>query len=526
MIEQTFSNAPEPGWYDNISMYYNNKTEQNFKLMCMKLYGIVTDSKINSQSGNMILNAYSFWNIRPKVWIASLISIFVISAVGLLGVGVVPLVQKVFFNQVIQYLVALAVGTLTGDAMLHLLPHAISSGQDHDHGGELTSSKEENGERIAIMKEKILSLTSEYRAEKKLEKEDRERALLNLPVAPVTRRLSSVRPSIAPSGLLAVPGQTRRPSQLDPTSCRRASRAMSIANEDVFVTGLSSKAMKSIDILYSYAEEYDELTRRSSQDISVDQPLVKHELQLDLPDGKSKQINEGDSSKKDIQQQQHQENLAINLPKITIANENETKIKESEKQLRIDLPDHHQEDVNTSDHGHGHSHGHSHEVPESVAAVAWMVIMGDGLHNFTDGMAIGAAFAQSISGGLSTSVAVFCHELPHELGDFAVLLKTGMRIKEAMFFNIISSILCLFGMLVGIGVGNVESASYWIFAITAGTFIYIALVDMLPELNSVELRPGQTRIGQLMIQTTGLITGVGIMLVIALFEDSIRVIVD
>ncbi|RTG81892.1 solute carrier family 39 (zinc transporter), member 10 [Schistosoma bovis] len=364
---------------------------------------------------------------------------------------------------------------------------AISSGQGHDHGAELTTSKEENGERIAIMKgfvalggvyfffmaEKILSLTSEYRAEKKLEKEDRERALLNLPVAPVTRRLSSVRPSIAPSGLLAVPGQTRRLSQLDPTSCRRASRAMSIANEDVFVTGLSSKAMKSIDILYSYAEEYDELTRRSSQDISVDQPLVKHELQLDLPDVKSKQINEGDSSKKDIQQQQHQENLAINLPKITIANENETKTKESEKQ-----------------------------VPESVAAVAWMVIMGDGLHNFTDGMAIGAAFAQSISGGLSTSVAVFCHELPHELGDFAVLLKTGMRIKEAMFFNIISSILCLFGMLVGIGVGN------------------------LPELNSVELRPGQTRIGQLMIQTTGLITGVGIMLVIALFEDSIRVIVD
>ncbi|CAH8549027.1 unnamed protein product [Schistosoma rodhaini] len=398
--------------------------------MCMKLYEIVTDSKNNSKSGNMLLNAYNVWNIRPKVWIASLISIFVISAVGLLGVGVVPLVQKVFFNQVIQYLVALAVGTLTGDAMLHLLPHAISIGQGHDHGGEETSSKEENGERIAILKglvalggvyfffmaEKILSLTSEYRAEKKLEKEDRERALLNLPVAPVTRRLSSVRPSLAPGGLLAVSGQTRRLSQLDPTSCRRASRAMSIANEDVFVTGLSSKAMKSIDILYSYAEEYDELTRRSSQDNGIEQPLVKHEAQLDLPDGKPKQVNEENSSKKDIQQ--HQEKLVINLPKITIAEENETKIKESEKQLRIDLPDHHQEDVNTSDHGHGHSHGHSHEVPESVAAVAWMVIMGDGLHNFTDGMAIGAAFAQSISGGLSTSVAVFCHELPHELDRF------------------------------------------------------------------------------------------------------------
>ncbi|KAA3680106.1 solute carrier family 39 (zinc transporter), member 10 [Paragonimus westermani] len=175
---------------------------------------------------------------------------------------------------------------------------------------------------------------------------------------------------------------------------------------------------------------------------------------------------------------------------------------------------------------------------------------------------VGAAFAQSISGGLSTAVAVFCHELPHELGkhklrllrhdlercDFAVLLKTGMRIKDALFFNVVSSILSLFGMLVGIAVGNVASASYWIFAITAGTFIYIALVDMnflsnkytsyeniysklcllfkLPELSTAELRPGQTRVGQIFLQSFGLLTGVGIMLCIALFEDRIKVIVD
>ncbi|KAK4471560.1 hypothetical protein MN116_004977 [Schistosoma mekongi] len=541
-VNATFSTAPTLNWYDSVKIYHENKTEQNFKLMCMELYRIVTDSKNNSQDGNEMLNVYSIWNIRLKVWIASLISILVISAVGLLGVGVVPLVQKVFYNHVIQYLVALAVGTLTGDAMLHLLPHAISGGQGHGHK---EASEEEDGERIAILKglvalggvyfffmaEKILSLTSEHRAEKKLEKEDRERTLLNLPIAPGTRRLSSIRTSLVPSGHLTVPGQTRRSSQFDPTSCRRASRAMSIANEDVFVTGLSSKAMKSIDILYSYAEEYNELTRRPSQDIGLDQPITKNELQLRLPDGRSKQISEMNASNKDLQnQQQLQANSAINVPNITIeANDevektSEVKTKDSNKQLRIDLPDHHEEEEKSFDHEHSHSH--SHEVPESVAAVAWMVIMGDGLHNFTDGMAIGAAFAQSISGGLSTSVAVFCHELPHELGDFAVLLKTGMRIKEAMFFNIISSILCLFGMLVGIAVGNIESASYWIFSITAGTFIYIALVDMLPELNSAELRPGQTRIGQLVIQTAGLTTGVGIMLVIALFEDSIRVIVD
>lgn len=75
--------------------------------------------------------------------------------------------------------------------------------------------------------------------------------------------------------------------------------------------------------------------------------------------------------------------------------------------------------ISRSQNSHGHKHGHSHcedGVPKSVAAVAWMVILGDGIHNLSDGLAIGAAFANSITGGFSTSVAVFCHELPHEIG--------------------------------------------------------------------------------------------------------------
>ncbi|VEL08842.1 unnamed protein product [Protopolystoma xenopodis] len=132
------------------------------------------------------------------------------------------------------------------------------------------------------------------------------------------------------------------------------------------------------------------------------------------------------------------------------------------------------------------------------------------------------AFAGSISGGISTAVAVFCHELPHELGDFAVLLKTGMRLKEAFFFNILSSVLSFVGMLVGIAVGNIQSASLWIFAFTAGTFIYIALVDMLPELSSADVKPGESRIAHLVIQNLGLMTGVGVMLLIALFEEQIK----
>ena len=74
-------------------------------------------------------------------------------------------------------------------------------------------------------------------------------------------------------------------------------------------------------------------------------------------------------------------------------------------------------------HSHGgHGHSHCHKVPKTVSAIAWMVILGDGIHNFSDGLAIGAAFANSITGGLSTSIAVFCHELPHEIGNLTTLM--------------------------------------------------------------------------------------------------------
>lgn len=130
-------------------------------------------------------------------------------------------------------------------------------------------------------------------------------------------------------------------------------------------------------------------------------------------------------------------------------------------------------------HGHSHTHGHVHSPPRSLSAVAWMVVMGDGLHNFTDGMTIGAAFSNSIAGGFSTAIAVFCHELPHELGDFAVLLKAGMTPRQAVYYNILSSVLSFFGMVLGVLIGERPEASEIIFACAAGMFIYIALVDMV-----------------------------------------------
>lgn len=83
-------------------------------------------------------------------------------------------------------------------------------------------------------------------------------------------------------------------------------------------------------------------------------------------------------------------------------------------------------------------------------------------------MAIGAAFSMSIGGGFSTAVAVFCHELPHELGDFAMLLKAGMTTKQALFYNLLSSVLCFLGNTMGVWLGNTKYASSWVFAAAAG----------------------------------------------------------
>ena len=84
--------------------------------------------------------------------------------------------------------------------------------------------------------------------------------------------------------------------------------------------------------------------------------------------------------------------------------------------LTVFISEHH-----TSHHGHSHSHGHIHARPHGVASLAWLVLAGDGLHNLSDGLAIGAAFAASITGGFTTAIAVLCHELPHELGKLFIL---------------------------------------------------------------------------------------------------------
>ncbi|XP_035181814.1 metal cation symporter ZIP8 isoform X3 [Oxyura jamaicensis] len=113
-----------------------------------------------------------------------------------------------------------------------------------------------------------------------------------------------------------------------------------------------------------------------------------------------------------------------------------------------------------------------------IGTIAWMVTLSDALHNFIDGLAIGASFTLSLFQGLSTSIAILCEEFPHELGDFVILLSAGMSTRQALFFNFLSACSCYIGMAFGILVGN-NFTSNIIFAVAGGMFLYISLADMV-----------------------------------------------
>ncbi|KTF84187.1 hypothetical protein cypCar_00039165, partial [Cyprinus carpio] len=108
----------------------------------------------------------------------------------------------------------------------------------------------------------------------------------------------------------------------------------------------------------------------------------------------------------------------------------------------------------------------------------YMITIGDGIHNFADGLAIGAAFSISWRSGLATSLAVLCHELPHELGDFAILLHCGLSVKLALLLNVASSLTSFIGLYIALSVSTETVAKEWISAVTAGLFLYVGLADM------------------------------------------------
>lgn len=130
----------------------------------------------------------------------------------------------------------------------------------------------------------------------------------------------------------------------------------------------------------------------------------------------------------------------------------------------------------------GAGHSHAFEDPAwskdeiqselccGLMPIALMIIIGDAIHNFADGLAVGVSFAKSNTLGLSTSLAVVFHELPHEIGDFAVLIDTGLAVWKALLLNLLSALTAFGGLYVGIALGTDDTLRPWLFAVTAGMF--------------------------------------------------------
>jgi len=126
---------------------------------------------------------------------------------------------------------------------------------------------------------------------------------------------------------------------------------------------------------------------------------------------------------------------------------------------------------------------HCHEKECPVHPFAYLNLVGDGVHNFIDGIAIAASFLSSQSLGIITTTAVLMHEIPQELGDFGVLLFGGFSKRKAIFLNFLSAILAVSGALVTYFLISYLPPTSYILAFTAGGFIYIATTDLIPELH-------------------------------------------
>lgn len=127
---------------------------------------------------------------------------------------------------------------------------------------------------------------------------------------------------------------------------------------------------------------------------------------------------------------------------------------------------------------------HCHKGKCETHAFTYLNLVGDGVHNFTDGLAIAASFAVSIDFGVVTTLVIIFHEIPQEIGDFAVLVYGGFSKSKALFYNFLTALTCVAGTAIGYPLASrVKDFSVLLIPLIAGGFIYIAACDLIPELH-------------------------------------------
>ncbi|CAH1786175.1 unnamed protein product [Owenia fusiformis] len=353
---------------------------------------------------------------KPKpaeVWGYGVLTVTIINACALTGVCFVPVMRHRYYRRFLMFMVALAVGVLTGSSLLFLIPEAFNLYED-ERNAEMYMWKSTTiiaGIFLFFVLERILKMIMDWR-----QSIDKEKMGNELPVCSV---------------------HARTPHENEPHM--KVHLSVSEENE----------------------ESYTRLVHSSPTDASLATTTT-------LVDPAAVEIAPRNG---------HSHNGAVVM-----------------------------------------SEGPTKETP--IKTVAWMIVVGDGLHNFMDGIAIGAAFSQSLITGISVSLGTFFEELPHELGDFAILLNSGMSLKKALMCNFVSACTCYMGLAMGILLGEMEGVSSWILAATGGIFLYISLVDMLPEVNYMA-ETEMKEVGKIkvfLIQCAGMLLGYGIMIVLSLLE--------
>lgn len=129
-------------------------------------------------------------------------------------------------------------------------------------------------------------------------------------------------------------------------------------------------------------------------------------------------------------------------------------------------------------------HHHEYLEKEKGKPVVPLIVIGDTIHNFVDGVAIAATFLVSIPLGILTTFAVGAHEIPQEIGDFGILIKSGLKKKKVIMINILSAFASFLGAILMFFLGGaIEGVTIIFLAIAAGLFLYISLSDIIPEIH-------------------------------------------
>jgi len=158
---------------------------------------------------------------------------------------------------------------------------------------------------------------------------------------------------------------------------------------------------------------------------------------------------------------------------------------------------------------------HCHILPSEQHhhPVGLMNLLGDGIHNFIDGALIAGSFLVSTPVGIATTIAVALHEIPQEIGDFAVLLYSGYAKKKAVLWNLLSACAAIIGaVLVLVSSASLPVIGSYLLPLAAGNFIYIAGADLIPELHK------ETRLSHAFVQLLSMVGGILVMYALTLVE--------